>query len=41
MPSCRKGKKTPKLKGKSARFECPRCGAVARKKKQLCKAERL
>lgn len=38
---CVKGKPEPKLKGKKPRFYCKRCGLVARKKKQLCKAKRI
>jgi hypothetical protein len=38
---CTKGKKEPNLKGKKPRHVCRRCGLLARKKKDLCKPEKL
>ena len=38
---CTKGKKEPDLKGKKPRHVCRRCGLLARKKKDLCKPEKL
>lgn len=41
IDGCTKGKKKPKLKGRTPRFSCRRCGWEARKKGALCKPDRV
>ena len=41
LAGCVKGNKIPEIKPKKARFECKRCGLLARKKGTICKPKKL